>query len=87
MLKPFRILVSLLDKAEIGPVIIEEVLLSVFRSLYQEGTCQDEETLGSGNKSARQLVRDSKHVDELVKTANLLFGSFEAYFIWDYIGR
>ena len=92
VLKPFRILISLLDKPEIGPVIIEDVLLSVFRSLYLEGTKCD----GNGNGSTdppvsqtggRVLVRDNKHVEELVKTANLLFGSFESYFIWEFIGR
>ncbi|KAJ1521187.1 hypothetical protein ONE63_002877 [Megalurothrips usitatus] len=33
-LKPFRILVSLLDKPEIGPVILDYILYEVFRTLY-----------------------------------------------------
>lgn len=91
VLRPFRILISLLDKPEIGPVIIEDVLLSVFRSLYREGTRTENENNNTESSSSstcgKTLVRDSKHVDELVKTANLLFGSFESYFIWEFIGR
>jgi hypothetical protein len=97
VLRPFRILISLLDKAEVGPVIIEDVLLSIFCSLYEEGTRHDDElcapssssprSSSSSSSGARTLVKESKHADELVKTANLLFGSFESYFIWDFIGR
>lgn len=35
-LKPFRILISLLDKPELGPVILEDVLIEVFRTLYSQ---------------------------------------------------
>nr|XP_019585111.1 PREDICTED: protein dopey-1 isoform X6 [Rhinolophus sinicus] len=35
-LKPFRILISLLDKPELGPVILEDVLIEVFRTLYYQ---------------------------------------------------
>uniref|UniRef100_A0A2C9KBU5 Uncharacterized protein n=1 Tax=Biomphalaria glabrata TaxID=6526 RepID=A0A2C9KBU5_BIOGL len=83
MLKPFRILISLLDKPEIGPVIIENVLLSVFRRLKMEAT------LHGNNESVKQITLppDSKLPLETLKTANLLFGSFEPYFLWDYIAR
>lgn len=30
-LKPYRILVSLLDKADIGPVILDDILYEIFR--------------------------------------------------------
>lgn len=90
-LKPFRILISLLDKPEIGPVIIEDVLLSVFRRFYLEGTRSEgvdsTSDVSASHSSGRVLVKDSKQVEELVKTANLLFGSFESYYIWDFIGR
>ncbi|KAG2468580.1 DOP1 protein, partial [Polypterus senegalus] len=33
-LKPFRILISLLDKPELGPAILEDVLIEVFRTLH-----------------------------------------------------
>uniref|UniRef100_A0AAY4AEP0 Dopey N-terminal domain-containing protein n=1 Tax=Denticeps clupeoides TaxID=299321 RepID=A0AAY4AEP0_9TELE len=51
-LKPFRILISLLDKPELGI-----------------------------------KLRENKKTAELIKTANLLFNSFEPYYMWDYIAR
>ncbi|PVD28894.1 hypothetical protein C0Q70_11489 [Pomacea canaliculata] len=91
ILKPFRILISLLDKPEIGPVIIEDVLLSVFRSLYRWGSKGEAANSSSEAANAQTTsalcLRDSKHIDELIKTANLLFGSFESYFIWEFLGR
>ncbi|ESO88953.1 hypothetical protein LOTGIDRAFT_154021 [Lottia gigantea] len=91
MMKPFRIIISLLDKPEIGPVIIDQVLMSVFKCLYKE--CQKE---GLNNKNMKRTKPKLKRQDsggdkgpaaELIKTANLLFGSFEPYFIWDYLAR
>lgn len=38
-LKPYRLLMSLLDKTEIGPVILDDILLDLFRTLYK--SCQD----------------------------------------------
>ena len=35
-LRPFKILMSLLDKPEIGPVILEDMLIDIFRYTYQE---------------------------------------------------
>ncbi|KAK3097876.1 hypothetical protein FSP39_014063 [Pinctada imbricata] len=92
VLKPFRILMSLLDKPEIGPVILESVLLSVFRCLYRE--CGGQSKAGKDNTSShatfthkRENVSSDKTHTELIKTANLLFAAFEPYFIWDYIAR
>ena len=33
-LKPYRMLTALLDKSEIGPVVIEDVIIDVFRTLF-----------------------------------------------------
>ena len=99
ILRPFRILMSLLDKPEIGPVILENVLLSVLRCLYRE--CKQLDTIES--KERKSLV-ESRHTlskpqnrteterasmtrAELIKTSNLLFSTFEPYFIWDYLAR
>ena len=30
-LKPYRVLISLLEKPEIGPIILDDILLDVFR--------------------------------------------------------
>jgi len=32
-------------------------------------------------------LRENKKTTELIKTANLLFNSFEPYYMWDYIAR
>ncbi|XP_062843400.1 protein dopey-1 isoform X2 [Trichomycterus rosablanca] len=90
-LKPFRILISLLDKPELGPVILEDVLIEVFRTLHTQ--CRAELDLQNQNqfsKDQTQLsskLRENKKTAELIKTANLLFNSFEPYYMWDYIAR
>ncbi|KAM5256864.1 protein DOP1A isoform 6-T6 [Ctenodactylus gundi] len=90
-LKPFRILISLLDKPELGPVILEDVLIEVFRTLYSQ--CKAELDLQMEppfNKDHAQLsskLRENKKTAELIKTANLLFNSFEPYYMWDYVAR
>ncbi|XP_017580786.1 protein dopey-1 isoform X3 [Pygocentrus nattereri] len=90
-LKPFRILISLLDKPELGPAILEDVLIEVFRTLYTQ--CRAELDLQNQNpfsKDQTQLsskLRENKKTAELIKTANLLFNSFEPYYMWDYIAR
>lgn len=92
VLKPFRILISLLDKPDIGPIILENVLLSVFRCLYREcnissGSPYNKEQSHSKRHNDHTAKADTKSFGEIIKTANLLFGTFEPYFIWDYIGR
>lgn len=95
VLKPFRILISLLDKPEIGPVILESVLLSVFRCLLRECKGVPEASVQSDTSRPRKngkVSRESSDKDdqlgsEMIKTANLLFGSFEPYFIWDFVSR
>lgn len=32
-------------------------------------------------------LRENKKTAELIKTANLLFNSFEPYYMWDYVAR
>nr|XP_025036931.1 protein dopey-1 isoform X5 [Pelodiscus sinensis] len=90
-LKPFRILISLLDKPELGPVILEDVLIEVFRTLYTQCKAElDLQVEPSFSKDHTQLsskLRENKKTAELIKTANLLFNSFEPYYMWDYIAR
>uniref|UniRef100_A0A8D2M009 DOP1 leucine zipper like protein A n=1 Tax=Varanus komodoensis TaxID=61221 RepID=A0A8D2M009_VARKO len=90
-LKPFRILISLLDKPELGPVILEDVLIEVFRTLYTQCKAElDFQVDSSFSKDHAQLsskLRENKKTAELIKTANLLFNSFEPYYMWDYIAR
>ncbi|KAM3873118.1 protein DOP1A isoform 1-T1 [Diretmus argenteus] len=90
-LKPFRILISLLDKPELGPAILEDVLIEVFRTLHTQ--CRTELDLQNQNPFSKDhthlssKLRENKKTAELIKTANLLFNSFEPYYMWDYIAR
>lgn len=61
-LKPYRILVSLLDKVEIGPVVLDHVLCDVVRTM----------THSNGNV-------------EVIKSANLLFATFDPSYIWNFM--
>ncbi|XP_050018014.1 protein dopey-2 isoform X2 [Alexandromys fortis] len=90
-LKPFRILVSLLDKPEIGPQVVENLFLEVIRAFYSY--CHD--VLGSdlklsytqsGNLLA-STIKENRHASEIVKTVNLLFSSLSTDFLWDYMAR
>ncbi|TKS81683.1 Protein dopey-1 [Collichthys lucidus] len=90
-LKPFRILISLLDKPELGPAILEDVLIEVYRTLHTQ--CRTELDLQNQNPFSKDhthlssKLRENKKTAELIKTANLLFNSFEPYYMWDYIAR
>ncbi|NXK49199.1 DOP1 protein, partial [Chauna torquata] len=90
-LKPFRILISLLDKPELGPAILEDVLIEVFRTLYTqckaELELQSEPSFSKDHTQLSSKLRENKKTAELIKTANLLFNSFEPYYMWDYIAR
>uniref|UniRef100_A0A8C5MGB8 DOP1 leucine zipper like protein B n=1 Tax=Leptobrachium leishanense TaxID=445787 RepID=A0A8C5MGB8_9ANUR len=88
-LKPFRILVSLLDKPEIGPPVVGDLFLEVIRAFY--GYCKD--ALGTDIKlsygqSSSQLIsaiKENKTASEIVKTVNLLITSLSSDFLWDYM--
>lgn len=100
-LKPFKVLMSLLDKPEIGSAILEDILMEIFRCMYRE--CVTKVTDGYRNVLLKENVgfpatADDLHVvagkldgggvnSEIVKTANLLFGALEPYFIWHFISR
>lgn len=61
-LKPYRIMVSLLDKTEIGSAVLDYVLCDIIRTM----------SLSSGNV-------------EVIKSANLLFATFDPAYIWSFI--
>uniref|UniRef100_A0A8C5KNX3 DOP1 leucine zipper like protein B n=1 Tax=Jaculus jaculus TaxID=51337 RepID=A0A8C5KNX3_JACJA len=87
-LKPFRILVSLLDKPEIGPQVVENLFLEVIRAFYSY--CRD--SLGSDLKlsytqsgnTLTSAIKENKNASEVVKTVNLLISSLSTDFLWDY---
>ncbi|XP_015109292.1 protein dopey-1 [Diachasma alloeum] len=70
-LKPYRILVSLLDKPDIGPVILDDILYEVFRTFY--------------NACSQSLEKPLKS-HEVVKSANLLFSTLEPSYVWVHCG-
>ncbi|XP_077198772.1 protein DOP1B [Paroedura picta] len=90
-LKPFRILISLLDKPEIGPPVVGDVFLEVIRAFYSY--CKD--TLGSDLKLSysqngsllSSAIKENKNASEIVKTVNLLITSLSTDFLWDYMTR
>ncbi|XP_075710710.1 protein DOP1B [Rhinoderma darwinii] len=88
-LKPFRILVSLLDKPEIGPPVVGDLFLEVIRAFY--AYCRD--ALGTDLKlsyaqTGSQLIsaiKENKTASEIVKTVNLFITSLSSDFLWDYM--
>ncbi|KAJ8968480.1 hypothetical protein NQ317_003638 [Molorchus minor] len=99
-IKPYRLLTSLFDKPQIGPIILDGVLYDVFRALYLSCMYQqkhknssvrcvsfngDLTSLKNDNILNKQFV--AKNCQELVKNANLLFNTLQSYYIWSYIER
>ncbi|XP_046144470.1 protein dopey-1 homolog isoform X2 [Osmia bicornis bicornis] len=70
-LKPYRILVSLLEKVDIGPVILDDILCEVFRTFYN--------ACGQSNRVPK--------TNEVVKSANLLFSTLEPSYVWIHCGH
>jgi len=90
-LRPFKILMSLLDKPEIGSAILEDIFLDVLRCIYRECVTKTNDHCArpkNFQSSSSQKLDDSvTTVGEAVKTANLLLGSLEPSFIWQFIGQ
>ncbi|XP_029459352.1 protein dopey-2 isoform X2 [Rhinatrema bivittatum] len=90
-LKPFRILISLLDKLEIGPQVVGDLFLEVIRAFY--AYCKDvlgsDLTLsyGPNSNTLTSAIKENKNASEIVKTVNLLITSLSVDFLWDYMTR
>lgn len=97
LLKPFRILLNLLDKPEVGSIILEDVLIEAFQNLYLNyHHFNPNDSLKNKNRSdivvrrngpIKQVSSKENPVEELIKTGNLLFNTFEPYFMWQYIAK
>ncbi|XP_033095946.1 protein dopey-1-like isoform X2 [Anneissia japonica] len=93
LLRPYRILISLLDKPEVTTPIIDEIYMEVFRALYNR--CHEiaiqqvleKKPQNHVTKIGNLLLSDGVRPQELIKTANLLFGTFEPYFMWEYVAK
>lgn len=98
-LKPFKVLMSLLDKPEIGSAILEDILMEIFRCMYRECITNAAGLSPSGAAGKDSVTSEDLHLaakaaddkggvnSEIVKTANLLFGAFEPYYIWQFISQ
>lgn len=90
-LRPFRIIISLLDKPEIGPVVLSSVLLEVIRAFYSH--CREmlgEEIITSSELSGNQLaskIKGNKNASEIIKTVNMLVSSINSEYLWEYMTR
>lgn len=88
-LRPFRIIISLLDKPEIGPVVLSSVLLEVVRAFYRY--CRemlDQENTPSSGLSGNQLaskIKENKNASEIIKTMNMLASSMNSEYLWEYM--
>ncbi|KAM3934613.1 protein DOP1B [Leptodactylus fuscus] len=88
-LKPFRILVSLLDKPEIGPPVVGDLFLEVIRAFY--AYCRDalgtdiRLSYGQTGSHLVSAIKENKNASEIVKTVNLLITSLSSDFLWDYM--
>uniref|UniRef100_UPI00398E95F6 protein DOP1B n=1 Tax=Pristiophorus japonicus TaxID=55135 RepID=UPI00398E95F6 len=87
--KPFRILISLLDKPELGPQVIGDLLLEVIRAFYS--ICK--EMLNSDVQSSQSesllisKMKENKNASEVIKTVNVLISSLSTDYLWDYLTR
>ncbi|XP_069745068.1 protein DOP1B isoform X2 [Narcine bancroftii] len=86
-LKPFRILTSLLDKPDLGPQVIGDLLLEVIRAFYS--ICRqllDLDIQSSQNESQMlSKMKENKNTSEVIKTVNVLINSLSTDYLWDYV--
>ncbi|XP_034549509.1 protein dopey-2 [Notolabrus celidotus] len=90
-LRPFRIIMSLLDKPDIGPVVLSSVLLEVVRAFHSY--CREmlgEETITSSGLAGNQLaskIKENKNSSEVIKTMNMLVSTMNSEYLWEYMTR
>ncbi|XP_027146759.1 protein dopey-2 isoform X2 [Larimichthys crocea] len=90
-LRPFRIIISLLDKPEIGTVVLSSVMLEVVRAFYSY--CREmlgEESITSARLTGNQLaskIKENKNASEIIKTVNMLVSCTNSEYLWDYMTR
>ncbi|CAF2527782.1 unnamed protein product [Rotaria sp. Silwood2] len=80
LIKLIRVLIILVDKPDVGPNILESVLMSYLLIVYQQIYLP-----------AKQLtsinVQQENHRSETLKTLNMLLDTFEPYFIWEFLTK
>ncbi|XP_016429546.1 protein dopey-2-like isoform X2 [Sinocyclocheilus rhinocerous] len=89
-LRPFRIILSLLDKSEIGPLVLSDVLLEVVRAFYSYCKVMLGEDSLNSSLSGSQLdskIKENKNSSEIIKTVNMLVSAMSSNYLWDYMTR
>lgn len=100
-IKPYRLLTSLFDKPQIGPVILDSILYDVFRALYLSCLHQQKQKSTfvrcvsfNGDVTSLKETDDNlsreflvRNCQDLIKNANLLFNTLQNYYIWWYIEK
>uniref|UniRef100_A0A8C1M342 DOP1 leucine zipper like protein B n=1 Tax=Cyprinus carpio TaxID=7962 RepID=A0A8C1M342_CYPCA len=89
-LRPFRIIISLLDKSEIGPLVLSDVLLEVVRAFYSYCKVMLGEDSLNSSLSGTQLnskIKENKNSSEIIKTVNMLVSAMSSNYLWDYMTR
>lgn len=99
---PCKLLTSLFEKPQIGPVILDHILYDIFRSLYLTCLNQQKQRISNvrcvsfngdltslKNTEEWNLTKQfvTKNCQELIKNANLLFATLQPYYIWAYIEK
>ncbi|CAL1261526.1 unnamed protein product [Larinioides sclopetarius] len=79
----YRLLISLLDRPEISSVILDDVLIDIFRSLHL--ACHSSNNISM--QLDRKTQKSNKDRNELKKAANLLFGTLEPSYLWEYSAK
>ncbi|KAG8189706.1 hypothetical protein JTE90_022518 [Oedothorax gibbosus] len=79
----YRLLISLLDRPEISSVILDDILIDIFRSLYL--ACHSTKSIAVEDEKRNQ--KSLKDQNELKKAANLLFGTLEPSYLWEYSAK
>ncbi|EDV20549.1 uncharacterized protein TRIADDRAFT_31667, partial [Trichoplax adhaerens] len=97
VLGSFRVVLNLLDKSQIGTLVVEDILMDVLRFLYHVHNLLRSYLKVNENKqladiqrcrsSGTTLQNCNNLADEVIKSANLIFNTFEPYYLWDYLGR
>lgn len=89
-LRPFRIIISLLDKSEIGPLVLSDVLLEVVRAFYSYCIAMLGDNGNNTSLTGSQLnskIKENKNSSEIIKTVNMLVSAMSSNFLWDYMTR
>jgi Dopey, N-terminal len=86
-LRPFKILMILLDKQEIGSAILEDIFLDMLRCMHRECMTKAPNFPKASESRVKSESDYNAAVGEIVKTANLLLGGMEPSFIWQFVGE